>query len=175
MNRDECFELGYVIKTHGLVGEVALHLDVDDPSMYEDLGGVFIEIKNNLVPFFSEYTFFNNEKLVVKFEDVEDLESAEKLKGTKVFMPIERLPKLDGDKYYFHELLGYEVLGVDGNAMGKVTQIYEANAQSLLAFEHKGKEVLVPINDDILVSVDKAKKEVKIDFPDGLIDIYLED
>lgn len=175
MTKEECFELGFVARTHGLIGEVGVELDVDDPARYQDLEMAFLEIKNQLVPFMVEYCAFHNDKLLIKFEDVDDVDGAGKLTGTKLFLPLEKLPDLGDDQYYYHELVGMEVVDHERGVLGKVENIYSANAHSLMSLQYKGKEVLVPIQDEIVQQVDKQEGKVTVVLPTGLLELYLED
>jgi 16S rRNA processing protein RimM len=58
--------------------------------------------------------------------------------------------------------------------LGKVSAVYEANGNDLLAVDHKGREVLVPIRDEFIVDFNKESKTILVNLPDGLLDIYLE-
>jgi 16S rRNA processing protein RimM len=176
MNKDNCFQLGYIAKVHGLHGEVGIVLDVDYPEDYEDLKSVFIEQKSRLVPYFLEhFVVSHSNKVLAKFEDHDSVEDAEKLVGSALFLPLNQLAQLEEDQYYFHELIGFEVLDEKLGKIGEVKVIYDLEAQDLLGVDHKGKEVLIPIQDQILLKVDKAAKKVYCHLPDGLLDIYLED
>lgn len=111
--------------------------------------------------------------LVVQFEDV-DAEVAEDLTGTGVYLPITQLPQLSDDQYYFHELRGMKVVDDHKGELGLVLDVYETPQQYLLAFEHQAKEILAPLNDDIVYRVDKRLKIVHTRLPEGLLEVYLD-
>jgi 16S rRNA processing protein RimM len=176
MNKDQCFQLGRVAKVHGLRGEVNVVLDVDYPEDYEGLEHLFLEQKGRLVPFFLEHFVLQpGGKALVKFEDLDSLEQVEPLVGLEIFLPLSELPQLDEDQYYFHELIGFEVFDENLGLIGPVQIIYDLETQDLLGVTHQGKEVLIPIQDGIILKVDKAAKKVYCQLPEGLLDIYLED
>jgi 16S rRNA processing protein RimM len=176
MNKDNCFQLGYVAKVHGLQGEVSIVLDVDYPEDYEDLKHIFIEQKSRLVPFFIEhFVLQHNNKVLAKFEDFDTVDDAGKLVGSALFLPLKELQELDEDQYYYHDLIGFEVLDEALGNIGEVKVIYDLETQDLLGVDHQGKEVLIPIKDEIILKVDKAEKKVYCSLPEGLLDIYLED
>jgi 16S rRNA processing protein RimM len=85
------------------------------------------------------------------------------------------LPQLEEGQYYFHELIGFDVLDETLGLIGPVQIIYDLETQDLLGVTHQGKEVLIPIQDGIILKVDKAAKKVYCQLPEGLLDIYLED
>ncbi len=176
MNKEQCFQLGYVAKVHGLRGEVMVVLDVDYPEDYEDLQHLFLEQKSRLVPFFLEHFVLQpGNKALAKFEDLNSLDQVEQLVGSEVYLPLTALPSLEDDQFYFHELIGFEVFDETKGLIGPIQIIYDLETQNLLGVTHQGKEVLIPIQDGILIKVDKAAKKVYCNLPEGLLEIYLED
>ncbi|MBN3580965.1 16S rRNA processing protein RimM [Algoriphagus aestuarii] len=176
MNKEQCFQLGYVAKVHGLRGEVVVMLDTDNPEDYEDLEHLFLEQKSRLVPFFLEHFVLQpGNKALAKFEDYDSLDQVEDLVGTEVYLPLTELPELEDDQYYFHELIGFEVFDEAKGLLGTVQVVYDLETQDLLGVTHQGKEVLIPIQDGIIQKVDKAAKKVFCHLPEGLLEIYLED
>jgi 16S rRNA processing protein RimM len=176
MNKDQCFQIGRVAKVHGLRGEVNVVLDVDYPEDYEGLEHLFLEQKGRLVPFFLEHFVIQpGGKALMKFEDLNSLDQVEHLVGLEIYLPLTELPQLEEDQYYYHELIGFEVIDENLGLIGPVQIIYDLETQDLLGVTHKGKEVLIPIQDGIIKKVDKAAKKVYCQLPEGLLDIYLED
>lgn len=176
MNKDQCFQLGYVAKVHGLRGEVNVMLDVDYPDDYEDLKHLFLEQKGRLIPYFLEHFVLQpGNRALAKFEDLNTIDQVEGLVGSEVYLPLTELQKLEDDQYYFHELIGFEVIDETLGMIGPIQIIYDLETQNLLGVIHQGKEVLIPIQDGIILKVDKAAKKVFCQLPDGLLDIYLED
>ncbi len=174
MTLDNCYQLGNIIKAHGLAGEVQLYLDVDFPQEYENLESIFILLNNKLVPFFIESIQINATKALVAIEGINSREEAEELGNKPVYLPLSFLPKLPEDKYYYHEVAGYDFYD-HGKLIGKVVNVIDLSAQPLLTIEVEGKEVLVPLQDDIVTKVDKEKMKIEARLPDGLLEIYLED
>jgi 16S rRNA processing protein RimM len=176
MNKEQCFLLGYVAKVHGLRGEVNVMLDVDYPEDYEDLKHLFLEQKGRIIPYFLEHFVLQpGNKALVKFEDLNTIDQVEGLVGSEVYLPLTELQELEEDQYYFHELIGFEVFDETKGLIGPVQIVYDLETQDLLGVTHQGKEVLIPIQDGIILKVDKAAKKVFCQLPDGLLEIYLED
>ncbi len=176
MNKDQCFQIGRIAKVHGLRGEVNVVLDVDYPEDYEGLEHLFIEQKGRLVPFFLEHFVIQpGDRALAKFEELDTIESVESLVGSEAYLPLTELPQLEEGQYYFHELVGFEVIDETLGLIGPIQIIYDLETQDLLGVIHQGKEVLIPIQDGIIAKVDKAAKKVYCQLPEGLLDIYLED
>jgi 16S rRNA processing protein RimM len=172
MKVDDCFQLGEIVRTHGLKGEVSIRLDVDDPMAYEELESVFLLQGGQLVPFFLEYIQVQGENALVKFEDVNGVDTAGELTGLPLYLPLSELPKLADDQYYFHELIGFECLH-QGKKIGVVDGIFPDMANPLFSFKMGENEILVPLQDAFMKKVDKKARTIELDFPDGYLDIYL--
>ncbi len=173
MRTDDCYQLGEVIKTHGLQGEVYIHLDVDFPEDYKELESVFIEINGKLVPFFIVSIQINGKKALVKFEEVDELDRASEILQARLFLPLTNLPKLEAGQFYYHQLIGSEVRE-NKELIGKVSSVYDLNNNHLLVVESDGKEILIPITDEIIKSVNIESGTIEVSLPDGLLDIYNE-
>lgn len=174
MQKSECFFLGKITKPHGLKGEVTVWLDVDNPDDYEGLDAVFLEIKNELVPFIISDIQIRGKKSIAKFEDINKIEQTESIVGAELYLPLISLPKLSGKKFYYHEVIGFEIY--DNNlqkSIGLLKAIYESSGQDLFGIDANGIEILVPIVDEFIVAVDRTIKRIEINAPEGLLDIYL--
>ena len=173
MRKDDCFELGHILKPHGLQGELWIMLDVDFPEDYVELESVFLEQSGNLIPFFITDLQIKGQRALVQFDDVESYDDAAELTGSKLYLPLSILPPLPDDQYYFHELVGMQVEdSVDGNIGGARENASRAG-QDLLIVDKDGKEILIPMVDSILTKVDKKSKVIYVSLPDGLLDLYL--
>ncbi|WP_109833291.1 ribosome maturation factor RimM [Reichenbachiella versicolor] len=174
MKVEDCYQLGYVIKTHGLKGEVQLMLDVDDPSAYQELESVLILQGGALVPFFLEYIQVSGKKALAKFEETESIEEASPMVSCELFLPLEILPELPAGDYYYHQLIGLDLYN-DDQLLGKVDQVYEIPPQNLISLIYNGVEVMIPINDEIIKRVDIKEGKIEAQLPEGLLEVYLED
>lgn len=173
MGVDDCYQLGHVIKTHGLKGEVQILLDVDIPEQYKNLESIFVLRNNSLVPFFLEWVQVNGNKALVKIDEIDDIEMAKTLVSSEVYLPLSSLPELDENQFYFHEIIGFDLLDGD-NLIGKIKNVYALSPQNLIEVDHKGIDVLVPLNDEVIKTVDKEAKKVLAELPDGLLDVYID-
>ncbi len=176
MNKDSCFQLGYIAKVHGLHGEMVAVLDVDFPEDYENIEHVFVAQNSRLVPYFLDHFVLQpNHRALTKFEGFDTVDEAASLVGSALYLPIQDLPELQEDQYYFHELIGFNVHDEVHGELGEVKHIYDLQTQDLIGLEYKGREVLIPIQDGIILKVDKTEKQVFCHLPEGLLEIYLED
>lgn len=173
MNKEELFELGYNGKPVGNKGEVNLHLDTDQPENYQKMKDLFVDIKGTLVPYSVEHIKINGQKATVKYKDIDNKDVAALLQGSKVFLPLDFLPKLKGTQFYFHEVIGFRVEDKTYGDIGIVDQVIDHSVQAIFSILKDGQEILIPITDEILKKLDRKNKLIQIEAPEGLIDIYL--
>lgn len=166
--------MGYISKVHGIKGELVFFLDVDDASLYPLLEEVYIEHNGQLVlQSLKEYKLIPKSRAIVKLENVSTIELAQPFLKKNLFLPLDFLPKLTGKQFYFHEVVGFETIDTTRGKIGKVTNVLETAAGILLEIKQGGKEILIPVNDHIIEKVDRKKKIIHVNCPDGLIDLYL--
>ena len=174
MRKEDCFYLGKIAKKFSFKGEVLIYLDTDEPELYENMESVFVEFNKNLVPFFIENAALHkNDFLRVQFEDVDSEEEADKLIGCEIYLPLNMLPKLEGNQFYFHEVIGFEIEDKRVGVFGKIVSINDTTAQPLFEVVNGEVEILVPMIDQFLVEIDRKNKKVVMDLPEGLIEMYL--
>lgn len=174
MRKEDCFYLGKIAKKFSFKGEVLAWLDTDDPGYFQDMESVFVERNKHLVPFFIEQSrLHKGEFLRIKFEDIDSEEDADAIMGSAVYLPLTMLPKLEGDKFYFHEIMGFKAEDQRLGDIGVIVGINDTSSQALFEIKKGDIEILVPMIDDFIVKVDRENKTVVLNTPEGLVDLYL--
>ncbi|WP_027138360.1 ribosome maturation factor RimM [Gaetbulibacter saemankumensis] len=174
MKKEDCFYLGKIVKKYSFKGELLIKLDTDQPELYEHLDAVFIELNNSFIPFFIESSQLHRSNLLrVQFEDVTSEADADALIKSEVYLPLDLLPKLEGNKFYFHEIIGFKMEDKNYGTVGTIVGVNDTTAQALFEVENNGKQILIPMNDEFILEVNRDKKTVTVDTPEGLIDLYL--
>jgi 16S rRNA processing protein RimM len=176
MTKEECFYLGKIVKKYSFKGEVLAKLDADEPDLYENLDAIFLDLRGNLVPFFIEASQLHKSELLrIKFEDVDTEADADSIMKCELYLPLEFLPKLADDKFYYHEIVGFDMIDITYGNVGIITGVNDSTAQALFEVDHDGTEVLIPMNDEFIDKVDKPNKTIFVNTPEGLIDLYLDE
>ena len=168
----ELVAIARAVKTRGLKGEIVAELLTDFPERFEDLEELVMvspggERKIGRLEDF----WFQNDRVVLKLADYDDVEKAKELVGYEFAVPeSERVP-LPTDHYYDWELEGCTVK-VGAESIGKVQSVIKTGgAEILLITDENGKEQLVPLAESIVVEIDAAAKTIVIDPPEGLLDL----
>ncbi|CAM1351234.1 Ribosome maturation factor RimM [Tenacibaculum halocynthiae] len=175
MQKEECFYLGKIVKKHSFKGEVVIKLDTDEPELYRNLESVFVDLGNNLIPFFIEKSSLSKSTMFrVKFEDVNTEQDADAIMRAGIYLPLNLLPKLTGNKFYYHEVIGFTVIDTNFGEVGEIQSINDTSAQPLFEIDRDGNEVFIPMIDDFIKKIDRDNKIIEVTTPEGLIDLYLD-
>jgi len=164
------FKIGYVSKSHGLKGEVTIVLGPECPDL-EDVNTLFVENGHQQVPYFIESISVKGVKAYLKLESVNTPEAAAGLKGCSLFLPKSDRPRLPRGEFYNDEVIGFEVSDKTKGVLGLVRDVEEAGPNRFLIIEHAQKEVMIPVNGPFITSVNKTRKKIVVDLPDGLLDL----
>ena len=174
MDENNYYYLGKVTRKFSFKGELIVFLDTDTPSHYYGLEKIFLKVDNSYIPYFiSKISKYKNNSVRVKFEDVKNESEAMELINYEIFLPIEELPKLEGKKFYYHEVIGFKVIDINYGEIGEIIYINDQTPQHLFVVKSSGKEILIPINDDFILDLDRINKIVNLKIPEGLLKIYM--
>jgi 16S rRNA processing protein RimM len=108
---------------------------------------------------------------IVGFEGFSRIEDVERLAGQELRVPEDRLQALEPGRFYHHQLVGCAVETVQGEALGQVDRVEGGVGGSRLVVGGRNGEILVPLAAEICVEIDIVSKRIRIDPPDGLLDL----
>ena len=172
MKLDDFYYLGKITKKFSFRGEVIIFLDTDSPEFYYNIKKLFLKINNVFTPFDVTSVKPNKtNRIRVKINGIDSENDTEKLINKEIYLPIESLPKTDKNSFYYHEIIDYTVVGKDNKKVGNITGVNDQSPQHLFQINTLGKKTLIPINDKLIIKVDKKNKIIKMDLPDGILDI----
>ena len=174
MRKEDCFFLGTVVAKYSFKGEVLIKLDTDDPETYLSLQSFLLEDESHLIPCFTTKVQLHKSQLLrVSVEGVNSEKQADLMIGKSVYLPLDQLPKLDDDQFYFHEIIGFKVIDSVQGPIGTITGVNDASSQVLLEVEHKDRQILIPLVDELIQQLDKEQKQIYLSIPEGLLDLNL--
>lgn len=163
-------EVGKIINTHGLRGEVKVVTWTDSPEVFEDLKNVVVKTRVQETSLVICGVKYQKNNIIVKFDKIDAIEEAEKLKNAVILASREELGELPEGVYYIADLVGCEVFDESGK-IGKLSDVFTAGASDVYDIKREGKKnLLVPIIDGVLKNVDIPGKRIDIKIPEGLED-----
>lgn len=171
---DDCFYLGKITKLFGYKGEVNLYLDTDSPENYYNTESVLLDIQGELIPFMIKTIKQKNKfNLIVSFENFNE-EDVSSIIDAPIYLPISKLPKLSGNKFYYHEVKSFKVLDKMYGEIGIVHDFYDNPGHDIMSIINiDKKEILIPVADHFFEDIDRENKIIYINAPEGLIELYL--
>jgi 16S rRNA processing protein RimM len=170
---DDLIVVAHIAKTRGLRGEVVADLLTDFPDRFENLKSLIAisgdESKRSLQ---IEEQWFHGNRLVLKFAGFDSIDEAKELVGYHLGVPARDRIKLPQDNFYEWELIGCRVETVEGRPIGHASEIMRTGGVEILkVVDDDGRDRMIPMAADIVVEIDKEKKLIRIDPPEGLLEL----
>ncbi|QBO37047.1 ribosome maturation factor RimM [Periweissella cryptocerci] len=165
------FKVGTIVNTHGIRGEVRVIATTDFPEDRFQKGNmIYIDNKEHTA-LEIQTVRYHKQFVLLSFKDKQNINDIEKYKGMDISVSEEELQDLDEGEYYYKDIIGANVVTEDGQAVGTVSEIFETGANDVWVVKRAGKEdLLLPMIDDVIKSVDIDAQEVVIDLLEGLDD-----
>lgn len=169
----EYFKIGKLVAVYGLKGELILQHSLGKKTSLKGLAALFIEErKGSFLPYFIETTRIKGaEDLYIKLQGIDTREGAIKLAQKEAWLPEPDFKKFSAKSSPI-SLLGYNVVE-NGGTLGPILEVIEQLHQILCRLEIEGKEVLIPLHEGTIKKIDARKKQVTVELPEGLLEIYL--
>nr|WP_304215673.1 ribosome maturation factor RimM [Fredinandcohnia onubensis] len=169
---DKWYNVGKIVNTHGIKGEVRIISRTDFPEERYRVGNtlhIFIADKEPIEVKVQSHRTHKNFDLVT-FEGYDNVNDVEKFKDSLVKVHESQLGELEEGEYYFHEIIGCTVVTEEGEELGAIKEILTPGANDVWVVKGaKGKEILIPFIDDIVKEIDIEEKRITIHLMEGLI------
>ncbi|MDZ5669572.1 MULTISPECIES: ribosome maturation factor RimM [Bacillus] len=168
------FNVGKIVNTHGIKGEVRVISKTDFAEERYKPGNtlyLFMDGRNEPVEVTVNTHRLHKQFHLLQFKERQSLNEVEELKNAIIKVPEEDLGELNEGEFYFHEIIGCEVLTEEGELIGKVKEILTPGANDVWVIERKGKkDALIPYIESVVKHIDVSEKKIEIDLMEGLID-----
>ena len=175
IDKNDFFPIGSIVKPHGLKGDMILEVEEGFEGILEDSAYLLVEVEGGLVPFFISETGINFRTATSISLAFDDLDSAEKVRtycGCQIFLHKDAVQEEVIEE--FNELMGVVVFDKDRGKLGEIIRVDDFSGNVVLTIQYGTHEILIPLSEELIIQFDQDKKELYLDCPDGLIDLYLE-
>lgn len=160
--------VGWIVKPHGIRGEVAVELLTGFPGRFAPIERVYLN-EDNPRPVRVEGVRFHKGRALLKLEGYDDRTAVEVLRGEMVLVPVEEAMPLGPDEYYQEDLIGLEVWTADGERLGEVVDILETGANDVFVVHGERGEILLPAIGDVVQLIDLEENRMIVKLLEGLI------
>ena len=162
--------IGQVVALFGVHGELKVRLLTDIPNRFSNLETIYVGASHASFPIQSVRPY-KGEMIVLKLKGIDDANSAESLLKQELFIPLSELAKLPQDSYYQHDILGLQVLTLDGQDLGQIVDIIVTGSNDVYIIKNpEGSQVLIPAIKDVIKQIDLIRRTMHIDPLPGLLD-----
>ena len=166
----EYFEIGQIVNTFGIKGEVKVNPFTDDIEQFERLKSILVEKNKKLLEVEIENVRYQKHLVILKLKNIEDMNTAEKYKGCYIKIHRKDARKLPDGTYFIADIIGSEVITDDGQKLGKVNDIYNTGSNDIYVVKDElGKQILLPGIKDVILDIDIEKQVVTVHLLEGLI------
>lgn len=167
------FNVGKIVNTHGVKGEVRVISRTDFPEERYKVGNtLYIWQEKGTEPLAVKVTSHRQHKSfdLLTFEGYSNVNEVEQLKGSLLKVPEEQLGELAEGEYYYHEIIGCTVVTEDGETIGTIKEILSPGANDVWVIKQpKGQDILIPYIEDVVLQVNIDEKLVTIQVMEGLL------
>ena len=166
-------KVGKIVNTHSLKGEVKVISSTDfEEERFKKGSKLLITRGNQLIREVVVQSYSNHKNfLLVKFEGIDSVEEAEKLRNLQIKIDSDEVGELEENEFYFHQIIGCEVFDENDKNLGEIIDILTPGANDVWVIKgENGKEILIPYIEDVVKKIDITSKKVNIEVMEGLID-----
>jgi len=176
INKEDCVEVGYIQKPHGLKGEVIVIFGKEFEETVEELEFLFVEVDGGIVPFSIDeegLRFKTDDSAICRLAFVDSLTKAKELVGCKVYV-FDHAVVTSEDQGVESTLVGMRVFDEKFGDIGLISRVDDFSGNLVITVAHPRAEIMIPLSDEVISAIDEEKKEIHLSCPNGLIEIYLE-
>lgn len=170
--RTELIAVARAVKTRGLRGEIVADLLTDFPDRFAELEKLIaVSPKGVRQELRIEENWLHGKRIVLKFAGYDSVEAAQALIGYELAVPEADRVELPADQFYTWELIGCRVETIAGKDLGVVREVTVTGGPEVLMIDGHDREILIPMAEDICVEIDVTNKLIRVDPPEGLLDL----
>ena len=170
---NQLISIGYTKKPHGLKGEIKLQVEDTYLDDLLEMDSLLLDIKGKHTPFFIEDLRIGN-SIIAKFEDIDTPEAALSIGSKEILVKSDDLKIMNQLKleagFTYEDCLGFTIFD-DNKEIGVIKELQEYPQQLMASLEYKGKETLIPLNDNFIKKIDQKKKHILMNLPEGLLEL----
>ncbi len=163
-------QVGKIVNTHGVKGEVKVIPLTDNPQRFDELKKVLVGNENDKKTLNIESVKYLKNAVIVKFKESSKMEEAEKLKELYIYVDRDNAVKLPEDTFFICDLIGIEVFETDGSCLGVIEDIIATGSNDVYIVKSDDKEILIPALKSVVKEVSITDKKMVVTLPEGLLD-----
>ena len=168
---EQYLDIGKIVNTHGVKGELKVVPLTDDPERYLKLKWVYVDKKSGLEKYMVESVKFFKSFVILKLKEIEDMTQAEALR--ELFIKIDRKDavKLPKNAFFISDILGCLVFDIEGKELGKLVDVLQTGSNDVYVVKRESApDLLVPALKSVVREVDVENRRIVVELPEGLVE-----
>lgn len=161
--------IGKIVGAHGIKGNIKIVSFTESLEIFEKgcsiaLRGPDGSQKKSTINWIKPH----GRKALLSLEGITSRNHVDELIGWELYIARDRLPQLEPGVYYWSELIGLDVVTLDGGYIGKIDAIIQTGSNDVYVVRHQELETLIPALEKVVIAIDLVKKEMQVELPEGL-------
>ncbi len=172
IKKEDVYKIGLFNKPHGIHGEISFTF-TDDSFDESECDYLICKLDGIFVPFFvDEYRFRSDSSALIKLDGIDSAEKARMFTNVEVYFPIKYARQTSSDELTWNFFVGCQVEDIHHGMIGTIVEVDESTINTLFIIEQAdGEELLMPAQEEFIMSIDHDKRLVTVELPEGLLDI----
>lgn len=167
---EEYFEIGQIVNTSGLKGEIKIKPFTDDITKFNKFKTIYVSMKEELKEFKIEHVRFSKNMVFLKLEGINTIDEAENYRNLYLKIKRDKNEELEKDTYYVVDILDCKVYTEEQTELGKVIDVFSTGSNDVYVVKNElGEQVLLPAIKDVIKNIDIENKTIIVHFLEGLI------
>ncbi|MDQ0914205.1 ribosome maturation factor RimM [Paenibacillus sp. V4I5] len=164
--------VGRIVNSHGIRGELKVVPETDFPERFDKGNAlIIVDSQNKQTPVTVQTSRLHKNMFILQFDQFSNINDVEKFKGSLLKIEAKEQQPLEEGEYYYHEIIGCKVVTEEGQEFGLVSEVLTPGANDVWVVSlPKGKQLLLPVIDDVILDVDIANKTIRIHLMEGLME-----
>ena len=169
MNRDELYQVGAVVRTHGVRGEIKVYPMTDDPMRFRGMKELILDTGKELKICEVLSARMQKNLVILKLKGLDTMDEAQRYRGCALYVTKENRVPLGEDEWFIADLIGCSVWTDEGERLGELTDVLQTGANDVYVVQDAGgKEILIPAIRDCILDVDTEGRRVDVHLLAGL-------
>lgn len=165
----EYLNIGQIVNTHGIKGEVKVYPLTDDMKRFSKLKEIYIESKGDMTKYTVEAVKYQKNMVILKLKGIDTMNDAEKLR--QLYLKVGRWDavRLPKDTFFICDIVDSEVFDIQGELLGKLTDVIQTGSNDVYIVKTEGADLLIPALKSVVKQIDITNKKIVVELPEGLI------
>ena len=167
---ESLLEIGNIVGTHGLRGDLKVRLKSGDPDLLLTLKQISLRLPTGeMLTMDISRQVLHKGQVLLRLQGHDSINQVEQMVGSQVLLAEDLLPELDDDEYYWNQLEGLQVVDQERGAIGQLQDLFNSTAHDTYVVRGRFGEILIPAVQQFILGIDLEERIMQVALPEGMI------